>query len=79
MPKGARRRNAGEMTPEQELRMEVLLLKEQLMELQEDYDDLKNDFIRTLIALDMGMYPTEANDVCFKAIDFKLKELGVEK
>lgn len=48
MPRGTRRRGAGEMTPEQELKMEVLLLKEQLMELEEDYDDLWNFLSRVL-------------------------------
>lgn len=71
MPKGARRRNAGEMTPEQELRMEVLLLKEQLMELEEDYDDLKNDFKTTLTSIFIA--PSQSS--AFNLIHTKLKEL----
>ena len=42
MTKSARRKDSEQRSIELDLKMEVMLLKEQLMELQEDYDDLWN-------------------------------------
>lgn len=74
MTKSARRKDSEQRSLELDLKMEVMLLKEQLMELQEDYDDLKNDFIRTLTELEASMYP-EAQSYAFNLLFAKLKEL----
>ena len=42
MTKSARRKDSEKRSIELDLKIEVMLLKEQLMELQEDYDDLWN-------------------------------------
>lgn len=42
MTKSARRKDSEQRSLELDLKMEVMLLKEQLMELEEDYDDLWN-------------------------------------
>lgn len=52
MTKSARRKDSEKRSIELDLKIEVMLLKEQLMELQEDYDDLWNFASRALVVLD---------------------------
>lgn len=57
MTKSARRKDSEKRSIELDLKIEVTLLKEQLMELQEDYDDLWN-FTRRILTTyndDVGM------------------------
>ena len=75
MTKSARRKDSEQRSIELDLKMEVMLMKEQLMELQEDYDDLKNDYISTLCWLDHNLDPL-AGTVCFDFITDKLLQLG---
>lgn len=52
MTKSAQRKDSEQRSIELDLKMEVMLLKEQLMELEENYDDLWNFASRALAVLD---------------------------
>lgn len=52
MTKSARRKDSEQRSIELDLKMEVMLMKEQLMELQEDYDDLWNFSLRMFNQID---------------------------
>lgn len=67
MTKSARRKDSEQRSIELDLKMEVMLLKEQLMELQEDYDDLWNAAWR--------MYESYCHDVGQSGVDPYEKEL----
>ena len=67
MSKSARRKDFEQRSIELDLKMEVMLLKEQLMELQEDYDDLWNAACR--------MYESYCSDVGQGGVDPYGKEL----
>jgi len=52
MPKGARRKDSEQRSIELDLKIDIMILKEQLTMLEEDYDDLWKFASRALVILD---------------------------